>query len=44
MKYRKKIAEVIKKVSTFAAKSADGSASWFGIYQPKEPKSIKKLK
>ncbi len=43
MKLKKTTADVVAKIAKMAAKSACGSASWWGIHQPKEPNNLKKL-
>lgn len=43
MKIHETVAKVIEKASMSMAKKACGAASWFGIYQPKEPKALEKL-
>lgn len=43
MKIHETVAKVIEKVSMSMAKKACGAASWFGAYQPKEPKTLEKL-
>lgn len=43
MKIHETVAKAIEKVAMTMAKKACGSASWFGTYQPKEPKSLEKL-
>lgn len=34
------IARTIAKVALIAVKEASGTASWYGSYQPKEPKKL----
>lgn len=41
MKKTNLIARTIAKVALIAVKEASGSASWYGSYQPKEPKKLK---
>ena len=36
-------AEVVAKITKTAVKTACGSATWWGIHQPKEPNNLKKL-
>lgn len=43
MKLKKNTADLLAKVAETAAKSAAGSASWWGTHQPKEPKELKML-
>lgn len=43
MKLKKNTADLLAKVAATAAKSAAGSASWWGTHQPKEPKNLKKF-
>lgn len=38
------ILNYVAKLALNAAKSAAGSASWVGCYQPKEPKSLKDIR
>lgn len=42
MKAKKAIAKVVKNVTAKMAIDAGGSASHWGLYQPKEPKLAKK--
>lgn len=42
MKLKKNAAKAIKSVTQKMAKEACGSASHWGVYQPKEPKKVKK--
>lgn len=41
MKKTNLIARTIAKVALIAVKEASGTASWYGSYQPKEPKKLK---
>ncbi len=43
MNVKKAIANIIAKVALKTAKAACGTASYFGVYQPKEPANIKEL-
>jgi len=43
MKAKEKLAAAIAKISLAAAKKACGAASFYGVYQPKEPKCLDKL-
>lgn len=38
----KKIAKTVASISVKMAKKASGSASMWGVYQPREPKQLKK--
>lgn len=40
MKKTNLIARTIAKVALIAVKEASGTASWYGSYQPKEPKKL----
>lgn len=40
MKKTNLIAHTIAKVALIAVKEASGTASWYGSYQPKEPKKL----
>lgn len=42
MKANKKVATIVKKVAEKMADVAYGSASVWGVYQPREPKKINK--
>lgn len=44
MKFKKALAERIAKISLATAKKFCGAASSYGMYQPKEPEALKKLK
>ncbi len=44
MKFMKKAAETMAKISLKSAKSVSLSASLFGFHQPKEPKALKSFK
>lgn len=41
MKAKKAIANIIAKMALKTAKAACGAASYYGVYQPKEPSNIK---
>lgn len=41
MKAKQKIADVIAKIALKSAKTACGAASYYGVFQPKEPANIK---
>ncbi len=41
MKKTNLIAHSIAKVALIAVREASGTASWYGSYQPKEPKILK---
>lgn len=41
MKKTNLFALTIAKVALIAVKEASGTASWYGSYQPKEPKKLK---
>lgn len=40
MKLKTFIADSVAKLAMIAAKEASGTASWYGSYQPKEPKIL----
>ena len=42
MKLKKKILKTLAAASIYTAKAASNSASFWGMYQPKEPKMDKK--
>lgn len=44
MNLNKSTAKVIAAISLTMAKKACGAASYFGSYQPKEPKAVTKVK
>lgn len=44
MKAKKAIANIVAKTALKTAKAACGAASYFGVYQPKEPANIKDFK
>lgn len=41
MKITNVIAHSIAKIASIAVREASGTASWYGSYQPKEPKKLK---
>lgn len=41
---KQKVLNIIAKCALFTAKRAANSASFYGLYQPKEPVMIKKIK
>ena len=43
MKFKAVIAKAIAKIALKSAKVACGSASCYGVYQPKEPENLKDL-
>lgn len=44
MKFKKALADKIAKVSLAMAKKFCGAASAYGVYQPKEPEVLKKIR
>jgi cyclic lactone autoinducer peptide len=42
MKLKTFIAHSFAKLAIIAAKEASGTASWYGSFQPKEPKNLEK--
>lgn len=43
MTVKEKVAKVLAGVSLKMAKASCGAASQFGLFQPKEPKALKKM-
>lgn len=44
MNLNKSVSKIIAAISIGMAKKACGAASYFGSYQPKEPKAVTKIK
>lgn len=41
---KKKVLKAVANISMYTAKAASNSASFLGLYQPKEPKKVEKDK
>lgn len=41
---KKKVLKAVANISMYTAKEASNSASFWGLYQPKEPKKVEKDK